>query len=467
MHLVEVAFKGNRKEFYAWEGDEPPAVRASVVVEADRGEDLGVVHAIGEQAQKRCQGCSHGLGAAEPTRKALRVASTRELRQAREVRAQDDEARRKASERVKAHGLVMKLSDAEWQWDRKKLTFYFTADRRVDFRDLVRDLAALFRARIELKQIGVRDEAKRLDGVGRCGRQFCSASWLPELRPVNLGVAKDQHLSLNPSQISGACGRLMCCLRYEHELYVQSRKRFPKEGKTLVTAKGEEKVVSNEIFNERVTLRSAEGEIRVVSLALLRRELATTGHPLPGGDTGATPPEFESGDLETDPGVDAVTALDGDEMLDPELEDAGDVAHGAPREWTGRTQTPRTGPPASGADRRERARPSPTRPPRTPRRRQAGSEQDPPPVPTAGAPTPAERTPEAAQTPPGVPSNEKPDGAGGPRRRRGRRGGRRGRGKGSPNGNPNGSPPPATGGDGTGDSTPSGPGDAPPSSGAR
>ena len=140
-------------------------------------------------------------------------------------------------ERVKANDLVMKLSDAEWQWDRKKLTLYFTAEKRVDFRALVRELASMFRTRIELKQIGVRDEAKRLDGIGRCGRQYCSASWLPELRPVNLGVAKDQRLSLNPSQISGACGRLMCCLRYEHEFYVQSRKRFPKEGKIIRTAK--------------------------------------------------------------------------------------------------------------------------------------------------------------------------------------------------------------------------------------
>jgi len=169
---------------------------------------------------------------------------------------------------------VMKLSDAEWQWDRRKLTIYFTAEKRVDFRNLVRDLAALFRTRIELKQIGVRDEAKRLGGIGRCGREYCSASWLPELRPVNLGVAKDQRLSLNPAQISGACGRLMCCLRYEHEFYVQSRKRFPKEAKVLVTARGEEKVVSNDIFNERVTLRNVEGETRVVSLLDLRREMA-------------------------------------------------------------------------------------------------------------------------------------------------------------------------------------------------
>jgi hypothetical protein len=167
----------------------------------------------------------------------------------------------------------MKISDAEWQWDRKKLTFYFTADKRVDFRNLVRDLASQFRTRIELKQIGVRDEARRLDGMGRCGRQYCSASWLPELRPVNLGVAKDQRLSLNPSQISGACGRLMCSLRYEHDFYVQARKKFPKEGRPVATAKGEEMVVSNDIFRELVTLRAVEGETRVLKLSELQREM--------------------------------------------------------------------------------------------------------------------------------------------------------------------------------------------------
>src|SRR5438105_14749757 len=175
----------------------------------------------------------------------------------------------------------MKLSDAEWQWDRKKLTLYFTADKRVDFRNLVRDLASLFRTRIELKQIGVRDEAKRLDGIGRCGRQYCSASWLPELRPVNLGVAKDQRLSLNPSQISGACGRLMCCLRYEHEFYVQSRKRFPKEGKPLKTKRGDEKVIANDIFRDRVTLRGEDGEVRTITLVELHEELNALGQPIP------------------------------------------------------------------------------------------------------------------------------------------------------------------------------------------
>jgi hypothetical protein len=176
-------------------------------------------------------------------------------------------------ERVRANNLGMKITDAEWQWDRKKLTFYFTAEKRVDFRNLVRDLASLFRTRIELKQIGVRDEARRLDGVGRCGRQYCSASWLSELRPVNLGVAKDQKLSLNPSQISGACGRLMCSLRYEHEFYAQARRKFPKEGRPVTTAKGEEMVVSNDIFRELVTLRSLEGELRVLRLNELQREM--------------------------------------------------------------------------------------------------------------------------------------------------------------------------------------------------
>jgi cell fate regulator YaaT (PSP1 superfamily) len=276
-HLLEVAFKGNRKEFFLWEADELPSLKAPVIVDADRGEDLGHVHALGELAERRNRGAAHGLGDAPPSKKIRRVASNDDVRRFREVRDQDEDARRKAMERVKANQLVMKITDAEWQWDRKKLTFYFTAEKRVDFRNLVRELAAMFRTRIELKQIGVRDEAKRLDGIGRCGRQYCSSSWLPELRPVNLGVAKDQRLSLNPSQISGACGRLMCCLRYEHEFYVQQRKRFPKEGKLVRTSRGEEKVIANDIFRERVTLRGTDGEVRIVALNDLRGELDASG----------------------------------------------------------------------------------------------------------------------------------------------------------------------------------------------
>jgi cell fate regulator YaaT (PSP1 superfamily) len=282
-HLVEIAFKGNRKEFFLWDYPDPPPLKAAVIVDVDRGEDLGYVHALGEAAQKRSEGCAHGCGTAMPERKALRLATEKDRGLSKELDRLNEDARRKAMERVRANGLGMKLSDAEWQWDRKKLTLYFTADKRVDFRNLVRDLASLFRTRIELKQIGVRDEAKRLDGIGRCGRQYCSASWLPELRPVNLGVAKDQRLSLNPSQISGACGRLMCCLRYEHEFYVQSRKRFPKEGKIVATSLGEEKVVSIDIFHERVTLRGVEGELRSVTLVEFKQETeqaASAGAPV-------------------------------------------------------------------------------------------------------------------------------------------------------------------------------------------
>ena len=278
-HLIEVAFRGNRKEFFTWSGETVPPLKAGVIVEVDRGEDFGRVHSTGELAEVRCKGCAHGCGTTPPPRAALRLASKADEQRDRELTTENEDTRRAAIERVKANQLVMKLTDAEWQWDRRKLTLYFTADRRVDFRGLVRDLAALFRTRIELKQIGVRDEAKRLSGVGRCGREYCSASWLPDLRPVNLGVAKDQKLSLNPQQISGACGRLMCCLRYEHEFYVLSRRKFPKEGKILTTGIGEEKVITCDIFNERITLRTAEGDSRVIGLADLQRELEVLAQP--------------------------------------------------------------------------------------------------------------------------------------------------------------------------------------------
>ena len=271
--LIEVVFKGNRKEFFRWEDVvPPPAPRTHVIVEGDRGEDCGQVHAIGEHAEKRFAGVAHGAAISDASRRVIRIATRDDIRRAQSLAEENETTRRAAMAQVKELGLQMKVTDADWQWDRRKLTFYFTAEKRVDFRTLVRDLAATFKARIELKQIGVRDEAKRLDGIGRCGRQYCSASWLPDLRPVNLGVAKEQKLSLNPTQISGACGRLMCCLRYEHDFYVQSRKRFPKEGKIIATAKGEEKVMLNDIFHDRVTLRGSDGETRILTLVELRRE---------------------------------------------------------------------------------------------------------------------------------------------------------------------------------------------------
>jgi cell fate regulator YaaT (PSP1 superfamily) len=272
--VIEVRFKGNRREYFTWQSADPVHVDDAVIVEVERGQDLGRVASLGEVAAKKCERCGAcgGKDAAEATapKSILRLASKEDVKVASDLRENEEEVRRTVRDRVRQHTLPMKVSDAEWQWDRRKLTIYFTAEQRVDFRALVRDLAGLFRTRIELRQIGARDEARRLDGIGRCGRQLCISSWLPEGRPVSLSLAKAQGLSLNPVQISGPCGRLLCCLHYEHDFYVQQRKRFPKEGKTLKTSEGNERVVSVDIFRERVTLRSDAGTTRVVTLDQLR-----------------------------------------------------------------------------------------------------------------------------------------------------------------------------------------------------
>jgi cell fate regulator YaaT (PSP1 superfamily) len=284
---IEVRFKGTRKAYFVWDDEaDPLRVKDVVIVEVERGRDLGRVTAVGDVAAKKCDGCSScavGEAAEEPgpLKPVVRRATADDLKVHQEIRLNEEEVRQKVIQRVRAHELLMKISDTEWQWDRNKLTIYFTADKRVDFRALVRDLASIFRTRIELRQIGVRDEAARLSGVGRCGREYCCSTWLKELSPVNLGLAKDQHLSLNPSQISGGCGRLLCCLKYEHEFYVTARKRFPKEGKTLTTAVGAEKVIAVDIFRERVFLRHDEHGSRIIPLAQLRSEVEQLGQAVP------------------------------------------------------------------------------------------------------------------------------------------------------------------------------------------
>jgi cell fate regulator YaaT (PSP1 superfamily) len=283
---VEVRFKGTRKVYFLWSGEEPLRVGEAVIVEVERGRDLGRVTAIGDLAEKKCgggcSGCAVGGDAEEPAplKPVMGRATAEDIKAHDEIRRSEEDARRKVVQRARAHDLVMKVSDTEWQWDRNKLTIYFTAEKRVDFRALVRDLASTFRTRIELRQIGVRDEAARLSGVGRCGREYCCSSWLKELGPVNLGLAKDQHLSLNPTQISGGCGRLLCCLKYEHEFYVAARKRFPKEGKTIRTSLGAERVVAVDIFRERVFLRSEEQGSRIISLVQLKDEVEQQGEVL-------------------------------------------------------------------------------------------------------------------------------------------------------------------------------------------
>jgi cell fate regulator YaaT (PSP1 superfamily) len=278
--LVEVAFKGMRRGFFT---SPDVTLRADewVLVEVERGRDVGRVRSVGGVARSKC-----GSDPARATH-ILRRAETGEVHQLATLRADEERVRRKTRELVEQQGLKMKVSDAEWQWDRNKLTIYFTAERRVDFRQLVRDLARTFRTRIELKQIGVRDEAAQLGGVGRCGRQLCCATWLREIKPISLQLAKDQNLSLNPQQISGTCGRLMCCLTYEHDAYLQARKRFPREGKTLRTVAGAEKVVSIDIWRNLVTLQDENRQRRTIDLEQLRAETVA----VPAGERAAPPQE--------------------------------------------------------------------------------------------------------------------------------------------------------------------------------
>jgi cell fate regulator YaaT (PSP1 superfamily) len=304
LQTVEVRFKGTRRGYFTWADEAAPLrVAEPVIVEVERGKDFGRITATGGVAERKCTSCTTGCAigdgpgepaappaADEPLKNVLRRATPDDIRQHTESRRSEEDVRRKVLERVRSHGLVMKVSDTEWQWDRNKLTIYFTAEKRVDFRALVRDLASFFRTRIELRQIGVRDEAARLSGVGRCGREYCCSTWLGELSPVNLGLAKDQHLSLNPSQISGGCGRLLCCLKYEHEFYVAARKRFPKEGKALRTAAGVEKVIAVDIFRERVFLRGEEQGSRIIALVQLREEMEQLGEHLPTPESRPRPP---------------------------------------------------------------------------------------------------------------------------------------------------------------------------------
>jgi cell fate regulator YaaT (PSP1 superfamily) len=292
--FAEIRFKGTHKDYFTYEAmDLAPGVH--VIVEADRGEDLGEVAALGAIAQRKCSS-SGGCSTPTPEKRIVRTASPDDISRAESLR--DDERRVCTETRklVDKHSLKMKVTEAEWQFDRNKLIIYFTAKRHVDFRELVRDLARTFRTRIELRQIGVRDEAALLGGVGRCGRELCCSTWLPELKPVSLQLAKDQRLSLNPAQISGCCGRLMCCLMYEHRTYVEARRRFPREGKVLRTPQGEERVVTVDIWRDTVTLRNSEGMRRSVSLETLKREVSSSpgAVEVPTGDESAEGGEARS-----------------------------------------------------------------------------------------------------------------------------------------------------------------------------
>lgn len=313
-HLVEVGFKGNRRGFYTTT-DTTLQQGEYVVVEADKGEDVGRVRSVGGVARSKC-GSDDDSSAT-----VLRRAEQDEVNRLIVLRADEERVRRTARELVERHRLRMKVTETEWQADRNKLIVYFTAERRVDFRQLVREMARTFRTRIELKQIGVRDEAALLGGVGRCGRELCCATWLREIKPISLQLAKDQNLSLNPQQISGTCGRLMCCLTYEHDAYLQARKRFPREGKILRTAQGQEKVIGIDIWKNTVTLLDENRERRTVDVIELRAETNAVTAP-----TVAAPPPIAA----TAAAEQADTTAAGEAAVEPGVADA------APAERSGR-----------------------------------------------------------------------------------------------------------------------------------
>ncbi len=275
VQIVQVQFKGVRTDYFTWRSDAGLRTNEYVIVEADRGQDLGWVKRAEDAEQHSCEGgCDHieDRPVVLPARRVYRRAAPSDLERHFTLAGDEVDIRSRTRALVRKHKLKMKVSEAEWQWDRNKLTVFFTAEKRVDFRALVKEMARTFKTRIELRQIGVRDEAKRLGGIGRCGRELCCRLWLPEIEPVTLQLAKDQGLSLNPAQISGACGRLMSCLRYEHEMYEQAKKRFPRVGKRLRTDRGEEEVTAWDLFRETISLRGPDGEIRTVPLEDLKAE---------------------------------------------------------------------------------------------------------------------------------------------------------------------------------------------------
>ena len=217
--VLEIEFKGGRKAFYANPQEFPFSVGDLVIVQAEKGEDLGRIVNLGSLVDQRAGDREY--------HHIIRKPSKDDLEKYKENQLLERDTFLDCRKRIEEHGLNMKLVNVEYQFDRNKITFYFTSDNRVDFRALVRDLAGRYRTRIELRQIGVRDEAKRIGGVGVCGKRLCCTTFLREFEPVVTQYAKEQNLALNPTKLSGACGRLMCCLRYERNLYAEVLDQLP------------------------------------------------------------------------------------------------------------------------------------------------------------------------------------------------------------------------------------------------
>lgn len=255
---VGVRFKKAGKIYYFDPDELEINAEDNVIVETIRGIEFGeVVLGIREVPEEQI---------VAPLKKVLRVATEEDKKIYWDNKNKEKDALAICLQKVQQHNLDMKLIDVEYTFDNNKIIFYFTADGRVDFRELVKDLASVFKTRIELRQIGVRDESKMIGGVGPCGRALCCSSFLGDFAPVSIKMAKEQSLSLNPAKISGICGRLMCCLKYEQEAYEYARRIVPRVGSIVDTAEGKGEVVGNNILKEqvRVMLEMQENNMRVV-----------------------------------------------------------------------------------------------------------------------------------------------------------------------------------------------------------
>lgn len=278
--VVGVRFKKAGKIYYFDPGEWELAAGDGVIVETARGIEYGkVVIGPAEVEEEEI---------VAPLKRVMRRATLEDVRQLEAGRQKEKEAYAICLEKIASHNLPMKLVGAEKTFDDNKIIFYFTADGRIDFRELVKDLAAVFKTRIELRQIGVRDEAKMMGGLGCCGRELCCSTWLCDFASVSIRMAKDQSLSLNPAKISGICGRLMCCLKYENDLYEEAKGHFPEVGSRVSTPHGEGKVTGINIFKNTVNVELKESktikeypccEVTVLAGQGAKRKAASAGEP--------------------------------------------------------------------------------------------------------------------------------------------------------------------------------------------
>ncbi len=249
---IGVSFRRSGRVYYFAPNDWRVRQGDQVLAETDKGLDIGEVVFVKYEVPK--------TGDGRPLKPLLRLATPEDLAREAELRKKEREARRVCEEKITAHNLPMRLIAADYTFDGQRLVFFFSAEGRVDFRTLVRDLAETFHTRIELRQVGVRDQAKMIGGLGPCGRPLCCNAFLRNFDPVGIRVAKDQGLSLNPAKISGICDRLMCCLKYEHQMYLDLARNLPKAGQTVNTARGQAVVKHANMMYERVQVQYANDE---------------------------------------------------------------------------------------------------------------------------------------------------------------------------------------------------------------